>query len=171
MNPLILLKYWKWIGVGLLVAALGVQTMRVEHAHTELAEVRQANAETLAKISDLATKTAEKAVAAMQAWNAALAGLDAKYSKERDDDLKDNETRRAAVARGDQRLRIAAVCPASRGDVPQAATAAGLDAQATVELSPAVGSSVFDLRAALIDDRAKLAGLQEYVAKVCPGAP
>lgn len=62
MNPLaifsILRASWVWIVMGVLLAALGVQTMRLDHAHTELAQIQAQYAEEREKAAD-ATAAAE----------------------------------------------------------------------------------------------------------------
>lgn len=163
---------WLW-AVGLLVAAgvtaYGVQTWRLHSLQAQHAGALAAHANTLKIISDLATAAAEKSALVQQTWATAIAAADTRISKEKDDALRENESLRRGVVDGSRRLRIQATCPsspASGGDVPQATAAASVDAQGTAELDAATGQLVHDLRAQLIEGRAALIGLQEYVRAI-----
>nr|WP_315245971.1 lysis system i-spanin subunit Rz [uncultured Albidiferax sp.] len=157
-------------------ALLAAQTVRLyatradlATATTTLAGVRQAHAETLTDIANLATKAAQESAALLQHQGALVAAIDQK-SKEKDDALRQNEALRRDVAAGTRRVRVAGTCITAGGrDLPQAAAAPGLDPAPTVELTAAAGQGVFDIRAGIIADQHALTALQEYVATVCPG--
>lgn len=124
----------------------------------------------LTAIANAGAAQARQAIELQQQAQAALAALDAQATKEKTNALAENEKLRAAVTAGYRRLRIAGTCPAapsSTGGVPQASGGAGLGDAATVELSAAAGSTVFDIRAGAIADQAALKALQTYVANVC----
>jgi len=135
------------------------------------AEVHGHYAEVLGKISKLAAESADAAVKSQNAWNAAVAQIDATRSQEKADALANNEKLRGDIASGARRLRIAASCPARGDDMPAATSAASVDAATTVELAPATGQAVLDIRAGIIADQAALSALQDYVKRVCPAAP
>lgn len=82
-------------------------------------------------------------------------------------DLAENETLRRAVADGARRLRIAGSCSANSGNVPGTASTTSLGNGGAIELAPAAGRTVFDIRAGIIADQAALKALQAYVMNVC----
>ena len=136
-------------------------------ATTTLAGVRQAHAETLTGIANLATKAAQESAALLQRQAVLVAAIDA-HSKEKDDALRQNEALRRDVAAGTRRVRVAGSCVAAGGrDVPQATTAPGVDPAPTVELTAAAGQDILDIRAGIIADQAALKALQQYAAEVC----
>jgi prophage endopeptidase len=123
-------------------------------------------------IANAASAQARDALAKQQEAETRAAANDAKYTKEKADDLAKNESLRRAVADGTRRLRISGTCTANSngsGGVPQAASSASLGDAATVELSGAAGQAVLDLRAELVAEGAALRVLQSYVKNVCAG--
>ena len=93
--------------------------------------------------------------------------IDAKATKEKTHDLAENETLRRAVADGARRLRIAGSCSTNSGNVPGTASTTSLGNGGAIELAPAAGRAVFDIRAGIIADQAALKALQAYVTNVC----
>lgn len=91
--------------------------------------------------------------------------IDARHTKELTDARAENERLRDAVAAGEQRLLLKAACPRVPSTEP--AGTSRLDAGATAELAPAARSDYFALRAQLTRTETALAGLQEYVIRVC----
>lgn len=157
-------------GAAAVSLALGVTVLwqrgEVAQARQETATARAEHAQQLQRIADKATVAAQAAQRAKEAQQAALAILDTYHYKRLTDALADNDLLR----RSPQRLRIAAVCPARPAadpDVPGTAPTTRVDDGSTVELAPAAGQAVLDLRAAMISDREKLAGLQAYVTAGC----
>lgn len=167
IDPRTLMTY----GVGaLLVLALGAagtQTVRLANERAAHADTRTTHAQTLQRLAGAASQAAVAAQRAQQAAQAVVAAIDQQRTQEALDALADNETRRAADAAGTGRLRIAAVCPrhAAAADLPSAATAPSVDA-AAAEIAPDARQLVWDLRAALITERAQLLALQEYVRAI-----
>ena len=111
----------------------------------------------------------DKLRTAVHAWRdtqaAFLSNMDARITKEVSDAIAENNRRRAAVAAGTVRMRyIAARCPSP--DLPTTATTGSVGNGAGVELAPAAGLDVLDLREALIRDRAKIEYLQGYARAV-----
>ena len=82
-------------------------------------------------------------------------------------DLAENERLRADVAAGDRRLRIAGRCSADSSNLTDTTSATRLDDGGTVDVAGIAGRAVFDIRAAVIKDRAALKGLEAYVQEVC----
>ena len=157
-------------GAAAVSLALGATVLwqrgEVAQARQETATARAEHAQQLQRLADKATVAAHAAQRARDAQHAALATIDTYHYKRLTDALDDNDRLR----RSPQRLRIAAVCPARPAagpDVPGTAPTSGVDDGATVELAPAAGQAVLDLRAAMISDREKLAGLQAHVSAGC----
>ena len=131
-----------------------------------------------------ATKRAEEARAvaeanerlreAVHAWRGAqttfLSTMDARITKEVSDAVEENNRRRSAVAAGTVRVRyVAARCPSP--DLPATSATGSVGDGAGVELAPAAGLDVLDLREALILDRAKINYLQGYIRKITEPVP
>ena len=141
------------------------------------ASVRIEAAEQAKKRADEARAVAEatdKLRTAVHAWRdsqtAFLSTLDARITKEVLDAVEENNRRRPSVAAGTVRVRyVAARCPSP--DLPATAAAGSVGDGAGVELAPAAGLDVLDLREALIRDRAKIEYLQGYVRKITEPAP
>lgn len=171
MNPAALLSPKLWVALAFagVLALAGWFYVGMQHAETALAQNKQANAETLTKIANLTTAALQEALATTKARDEALAKIDKLATEGKDRELQQNEAIRSAVRAGTQRLRIAAVCPASgsTGDVPQASSAGGLGPASTVELAPAAGQDVLNIRAGIIADQAALEYLQQYATEVC----
>lgn len=171
MNPSVLLspKVWLALAFAGVLALAGWFYMGMQHAQTALAQNKQASAETLTKIANLTSAALQEALATAKARDEALAKIDKLATEGKDHELQQNEAIRAAVRAGTQRLRIAAVCPASgsTGDVPQASSAGGVGPASTVELTSAAGQDVLDIRAGIISDQAALKYLQQYAVEVC----
>lgn len=94
-----------------------------------------------------------------------LAALDTQATQELSDALSENDRLRSLYgAADDERRRLRIEVRVARNDAAvSAATNAGSLGDATsVELSAAAGSAVWDIRAGMISDRAKLEYLQEW---------
>ena len=133
----------------------------------QLADQAGLHKDDLTAISNAAAAQQRTALEKQQVAEKIRDDLDAKATKEKTNDLAENETLRRAVADGARRLRIAGSCRANSGDVPGSASATSLDNGATFELAPAAGRTVFDIRAGIIADQAALKALQAYVREVC----
>ncbi|MBD1229511.1 lysis protein [Xenorhabdus griffiniae] len=90
--------------------------------------------------------------------------LDTKHTQELANAQTEIDTLRADVAAGRRKLRIKAVCPVS-----ETASSSSVVNDTTVELSREAGQAVLDVREGIINDRAKLRYLQEYVNAECRG--
>lgn len=170
IDPRALMTYAASAALVLAVAAAGTQTVRLSNARTAHAETRAAHAQVLQTLAERTARAATAAQSVQQALQRSVAAIDTQHSLEKTDALADNETRRAADRPGAGRLRIPAVCPgpSAAPGVPSAATAPSVDAPAA-EIAPDARQLVWNLRAALITERAQLLALQDY-ARVCSGA-
>lgn len=151
---------WAWVAV---VAALSLAIFAQRDAASS---ERLAHAKTLQQIAER-TAAAQAAVNALiQERAAKVAALDAQLTKEKANAVKANEDRRRALAAGNVRMRLAGTsCPAP--GLPATSATASLDDGAGITVSRETGQAVSDLRAALIDNEAQIAGLQRYIREVC----
>ena len=155
-----------WIAAFVLLSAAFVGQREIT------ASVRLEAAQQAQQRADEARAVAEatdKLRTAVHAWRTAqaehLSTLDARITKEVLDAVEENNRRRPAVAAGTVRVRyVAARCPSP--DLPATAATGSVGDGAGVELAPAAGLDVLDLREALIKDRAKIEYLQGYVRKI-----
>ncbi|MDC9598887.1 lysis protein [Xenorhabdus anantnagensis] len=92
-----------------------------------------------------------------------LAELDTRYIQELAHAKTEIDTLRVDVAAGRRKLRIKAICPS----VPKTVTSVGVGDATPVELTGETGSTVLDIREGIINDRAKLRYLQDYVKAEC----
>lgn len=185
----ILLKALPYI-VALLIGATGAWMwqansygMIISGKEKTISDNKAAYQADLTLIANAGAAQARQAVEKQQVTEQANAELDARLTKEKADALAendalrklyggaqaDNERLRLAVDAGDRRLRIAGTCTsgASSGDLPSPTSPAGLGDAGAVELAPAAGRTVFDIRAGIIADQTALKALQEYAANVC----
>lgn len=102
---------------------------------------------------------------------------DTRHTKELTDAKDENDRLRrlytgadGRAAAAERRLRIQGHCAASGpgNDVPDTASAGSVGDATAVELSREAGSAVWDIREGVIEDRAKIAYLQDYALKHCP---
>lgn len=110
----------------------------------------------------------DAAIARMKDAQAALARIDAENQRKLENAEAENETLRRDVAAGFKRLRLLGAQLAKRGEHPAGGGACpgSVGDDTGVELSADAGRAVFDIRAGIISDRAKIAYLQDYVEKV-----
>lgn len=134
-----------------------------EHGKEREAWLKEKNA-----IATKAQQATDEAIERMRAAQSELARLDTEHQKELADAELENEGLRRDVAAGARRLRLLGSKLAdSGGHATGGDTCTGsVGDDAGVELSAAAGRAVFDLRAGIISDRAKIAYLQDYVEKV-----
>lgn len=95
-----------------------------------------------------------------------LAALDIKHSQELTYAQSENDRLAADIASGKRRLLIKTSCPSNSG-LPAAATASGVDDGVSAELNTTARPDYYALRRQLIKTDKALAGLQDYVSKVC----
>ncbi|QTL40630.1 lysis protein [Xenorhabdus budapestensis] len=88
--------------------------------------------------------------------------LDNKHTQELANAKTEIDRLRADVSAGRRKLRIQATCP-----VREATSSGSVGTPTSVELTGETGSTVLDIRESIINDRAKLSYLQEYVRTLC----
>ncbi|WP_161793947.1 lysis system i-spanin subunit Rz [Pseudomonas sp. 11/12A] len=133
----------------------------------QLAEQSGAHQADLTAIGNAAAEQIRTALEKQQVAEKTRDDIDAKATKEKTHDLAENETLRRAIADGARRLRIAGSCSANSGNVPVTASTSSLGNGGAIELDPAAGRTVFDIRTGIIADQAALRVLQAYVMNVC----
>lgn len=149
------------IGAG---AAWWIEGLRWD---TNVADLKLKHGEALKAISDKALADTETHITTMKAFQKRLAELDKQYSEDLANAQAENNRMRDDVIAGTRRVRIAAAnlatCQLTKsGD----STTGGVGNGTTVELSQAAGRNIFDIRAGIISDQAKLKYLQDYVRSI-----
>ena len=163
----------KWGLLALVVLALMLGTgacawiWQANSYGKKLAEQKSTFDTDLTSIANAGAAQSRQALAKQQSAEQALAVLDQKATEEKTNALAENDKLRADVASGARRLRIAGSCRADSGNVPGTASTTSLGNGGAVELAPAAGRAVFDIRAGIIADQAALKALQAYVTNVC----
>jgi prophage endopeptidase len=151
----------------LLITAGGVWRVQDWRYGKQLAEQAGLHKDDLTAISNAAADQVRQALDKQQVAEQARADIDLKTTKEKKNDLAENERLRGVVAAGERRLRIAGSCSASGSNVPSTTVGPDLDDGRTFELSSVAGQTVFDIRAGIIADQTALKGLQRFVMNVC----
>lgn len=146
------------------LSAVVMQQGRLDAERAEHMRTKAEHAQKLQLLAEATTKAATAAQKAQQAHQQAVAAIDTQRTQELFHAMAENDSLRAA---GSVRLRIAASCPrpAAAAGLPSSAPAASVDPQAA-DLTAEAGRAVWDLRAALIAERAQLLALQDY-ARQC----
>lgn len=153
------------IAFGVLGAAFVGQREITASVRIEAAKQATKRAEEARAVAEATDKLREAVHAWRDAQTAFLSTLDARITKEVSDAIAENNRRRSAVATGTVRVRyVPARCPSP--DLPATAATGSVGDGAGVELAPAAGLDVLDLREALIRDRAKIEYLQGYARAV-----
>ena len=167
MTPAALKAALAGVLASLLLTAGGVWKVQDWRYGKQLAEQSAAYQGDLTAISNAAADQVSTALEKQQVAEKIRDDIDAKATKEKMHDLAENETLRRAVADGARRLRIAGSCSTNSGNVPGTASTTSLGNGGAVELAPAAGRAVFDIRAGIIADQAALKALQSYVREIC----
>ena len=95
---------------------------------------------------------------------AAFEALDAKHTKEMADELAKNEKLRADIAAGTRRVRIAAANLATSQLIRNSTSGtSSMGDTVQIDLTPAGGQTVLDLRASIIKDNEVIEYLQGYI--------
>lgn len=149
------------VGAG---AAWWIQGMRWD---TDVADLKLNHTTAMKAISDKALADTETHISTMKAFQKRLAELDKQHSEDLANAQAENNRMRDDVIAGTRRVRIAtanlATCQLTKsGD----STTGGMGDGTTVELSQAAGRNIFDIRAGIIRDQAKLRYLQDYVRSI-----
>lgn len=108
----------------------------------------------------------DAAIARMKDAQGELARIDAENQRKLEDAEQENEALRRDVAAGNRRLRLLGDKLSSGNAAGGGASTGSVGDDTGVELSAAAGRTVFDIRAGIISDRAKIAYLQDYIERV-----
>lgn len=159
---------WKVCGVALLVGGLfgawGTWWIVHNKYDAEIAELKQQHSDALKSISDQASLQAASNIQKQQAFAKDVSDVDQQRTKELHDALTQNQALRDDVATGAKRLRFTSAKLATCQLASDAAKrAASLGNGASVELSTEAGRNIYDIRAGIISDQAKLKTLQDYI--------
>ncbi|WP_447868609.1 lysis system i-spanin subunit Rz [Rahnella aceris] len=129
----------------------------------DVSKLKESHTTELKKQSDQAVIDLTNQQKRTEAAQSALAALDAKHTKEMADEHAKNEKLRADVAAGTRRVRIAAANLATCQLVGNSTSGTGGMGDAVqIDLTPAGGSAVLDLRASAIKDDQVIQYLQGY---------
>ncbi|MCS6455998.1 lysis system i-spanin subunit Rz [Burkholderia thailandensis] len=148
---------------------------RLADVHAARALDAQRRAEALDAISRAALDAEQRAIAAHDAAASAVAAVDQRTTKERNEHEAESRSLRAALAAGTERLRVAVrnCTAANRDGMSGASSAAGLGdgAAAYADVDPAVAERVFAVAGDDQREIDKLTALQGYVCAVRPETP
>ncbi|MDE9519726.1 lysis protein [Xenorhabdus bovienii] len=140
-----------------LIVTTGIASFGSYHYSTEYEKQKEANGRQATKIQQLTDTLNDQ-----NTHIDMLHEMDTKHTQELDNAKSEIDTLRADVAAGRRKLRIKAICPMSE----TVASRSMVDAT-TVELTGETGSTVLDIREGIINDRAKLRYLQDYIKTEC----
>lgn len=152
---------------------VGVRRLADEQAAR--ARAAQRHAEALGAISRAALDAEQRAIAAHDAAASAVAAVDQRTTKDRNEHEAENRSLRAALAAGTERLRVAVrnCTAAGRDGMPGASGTAGVGdgAAAYADVDAAVAERVFGVAGDDQREIDKLTALQGYVCAVRPETP
>src|SRR5688572_13236388 len=131
----------------------------------DVSKLKEAHTAEMKKISDQAVIDLTNQKKRTDAALAAFEALDAKHTKEMADEQAKNEKLRADVAAGTRRVRIAAANLATCQLIGNSTSGSGsLGDAVQIDLTPAGGQAVLDLRASTIKDDQVILYLQGYIS-------
>lgn len=172
-------QYRAWLIAGAVVVLLAMGTGfgwvlngwrlegRVQDAKAATEREGRAHHADLTAISNAAAQQVTQALAKQKEAQRALAELDQKATKERNDAKAENDRLRGDVADGRRRLQLKAGCPADSRNVPNATGASSLADGAGPRLDGTAERDYWRLRDDIATARRQVAGLQQYVRDVC----
>lgn len=163
-----LLKFWREAIIALLLIAVAGQQMRVAGEKSAHQKTKADNAEVLRGLAEKTLAVYKAVVAGDQARKEATAELDAKHTKELNDEKAKLEKLRADVRDGRVGLRVNATCkPAVGAGVSPATSATSVADAEGPRLTAAAERNYFDLRTGIETASKQIAGLQDYIRDVC----
>lgn len=163
-----LATYWREAVIVGLVLALAGQQVRVSNEKADHQRTKTQHTEVMRDLADKTLKAYQAAVADDEARKKVLAALDAKHTKELNDEKAKLEKLRADVAAGRVGLRVNAVCaPAAGTNVPPATGATSVADAAGPRLDDAAERDYFRLRDGIATAQRQITGLQDYIMDVC----
>ena len=137
----------------------------------ELAEQGRAHESHLRQTAEANAAVIRAQQAEQQRLATSLAAVDQQSTEELSHAVAENDRLRRLYSAADaerKRLRIEVVVARNDAAVSAATSPGSVGDAASVELSAAAGSAVWDIRAGMISDRAKLEYLQEWVRALRP---
>ncbi|GKX46102.1 lysis protein [Pectobacterium carotovorum] len=130
----------------------------------DIATLKSEHAVALKSVSDRVAADSEAARGREHGFQQQIAALDAKSTKEREDAKREADKLRADIVSSKRRVQFSsaalATCEQSAGAVRSASS---MGNATTVQLSPAAGRNILDIRTGINDDQAKLVYLHEYI--------
>ncbi|WP_445495686.1 lysis system i-spanin subunit Rz [Photorhabdus sp. SF281] len=133
----------------------------------ELATLKQHHTDQLSIISHKAQSDTTAAIQRMKIAQDTAAELDRHYSEELAYAQEENTALRTDITTGKRRMRIVSANLATCQLVAsRISPTSSMDNAAKIELTAIVGRTVYDIRAGIISDQAKLDYLQHYVRDV-----
>ncbi|MFZ3118861.1 MAG: lysis system i-spanin subunit Rz [Variovorax sp.] len=174
---LAIIQQYRLLLLGLAVATLmtlsaaGAWQWQANAYGLQLAEQSSTHAHTLGEIARAAANQLQAQQDKRQALEQRQAVIDSQQHQELTDAQAENERLRRLYAGADaerKRLRIQATRPVRGDGVPTGTSAGSLGDGESVELTGAAGQSVWDIRAGIIADRAKL---KYWQARACAVRP
>jgi len=130
----------------------------------DVSKLNGAHTAELKRLSDQAVIDLTNQKKRTEAAQIALAALDVKHTKEMADEQAKNEKLRADVAAGTRRVRIAAANLATSQLIRNSTSStSSLGDAIQIDLTPAGGQTVLDLRASIIKDNEVIEYLQGYI--------
>lgn len=172
-------QYRAWLIAGAVVVLLAMGTGfgwvlngwrlegRVARAEVATEQESRAHQADLAAISNAAAQQVTQALARQQEAQQAVADLDRKHSEELKSAKEENDRLRGDVADGRRRLQLKASCPADSRNLSSVTGTAGMADGAGPRLDVVAERDYWRLRAGIAAADNQIAGLQEYVRKVC----
>ena len=172
MNALRLLPSWLWWLAALILVG-GVQQYRVMDAQGDLSHARAEWSEALRKTAEASAAVILKQQKDRQALADELASLDKTTTGRLTNAQQENERLRRLYGAADderKRLRIEVVVARNDATVSASTSSSSVGDATRVELSPASGSAVWDIRGGMKADQAKIDYLQGYIRTItAPG--
>lgn len=163
-----LLKFWREGLIVVLLLALAGQQVRVAGEKSAHQKTKADHAAVLQGLADKTLKAYQAVVAEDEVRKKAVAALDAKHTKELNDEKAKLEKLRADVAAGRVGLRVNATCTSAAGtDVPSTTGATSVADATSPRLTDAAQRDYFTLRAGIETSRKQIEGLQDYIRDVC----
>lgn len=172
MSWLKVVPVWLVLAVCLLLGLAAGWTVNGWRLYAELEAAGRAHSDTLgelARASEVRLRTQQEQRLLLEQL---LADLDSTQHKELTDAQKENARLQALYTAADselKRLRIDVKVARADAIVSGTARPGGVGDGASVELTDRAGRAVWDIRAGIISDQAKLAYLQKYVLELRSG--
>lgn len=160
-------KHKQWIYAAAMLAAGAVGwAVNGWRMGQQMAEQRAEHIDQLRRTAEANAQVILQQQADQQAQAQRLAELDTKHTQELSHALQENRRLESLYSAADderRRLRIDVIVARNDATVSAIAGAGSVGDAASLELSPAARRAVWDIRRGMIEDRAKLEYLQDFV--------